>query len=345
MMAISKPVIAITMGDPAGVGPELSLRAALSPSVTDRCKPVIYGMGDLLSRVAQTIGLDISLSSFGDIDQAVQAEGSLCVIESGDGEAAGQVDQIRGGEVSSVTGRQSFGFVQRAIDDALAGRVDAVVTGPIHKRAWEMAGIPYPGHTELFAQRCGTDDFCMMMTAPKLSCSLVTCHVGLMDVSGMPSVDRIEKVIRLTRESLRKMKGQEPRLVVLGLNPHAGEDGLFGHGEEERLILPAIERSRDQGAIVEGPVPPDTAFLPGWLERTDGHVCMYHDQGLIPFKALAFDTGVNTTLGLPLVRTSVDHGTALDIAWQGVADPSSMFAAIDLAVRLSESGRLGQDRR
>ena len=225
----------------------------------------------------------------------------------------------------------SFGA---AIEDALAHKVNAVATGPINKRAWELAGVQQPGHTELFAERCGTDDFCMMMTAPQLSCSLVTCHVGLGEVPRLLTVNRIATVIQLTRESLRALRGHEPRLVVLGFNPHAGEDGLFGNGEEEKLIKPAIELARENGTMVEGPVPPDTAFLPRRLERTDGHICMYHDQGLIPFKALAFDTGVNTTLGLPIIRTSVDHGTALDIAWQGIADPTSMIAAIELAVQL-----------
>ena len=245
------------------------------------------------------------------------------------------IEGIQAGKVNALTGQLSFDVVSRAIDDAIAGDIAAVVTGPIHKEAWNAAGIKYPGHTELFAARAGSGAFCMMMISPKISCSLVTCHVGLKDVASMLSTSRVLEVIRLTHNAIKNMRGRDPRLIVLGLNPHAGENGMFGDREEEQIIIPAINAAREQGIDVVGPLPPDTAFLPEKLAETDGHICMYHDQGLIPFKAIAFDTGVNVTLGLPIVRTSVDHGTALDIAWQGVAGTASMIAAITLAVQLA----------
>ena len=175
----------------------------------------------------------------------------------------------------------------------------------------------------------------MMMTAPAFSCSLVTTHVGYDEVPKMLTSDLILEVIQLTDEALTRICGRKPKLLTLGLNPHAGEAGLFGNREEENIITPAIESAIQQGIDIEGPLPPDTAFLPWRRESTDGYICMYHDQGLIPFKALNFDTGVNITLGLPLIRTSVDHGTALDIAWQGKADVSSLIAAVSLAAKLA----------
>ncbi|MCL4152699.1 UNVERIFIED_CONTAM: hypothetical protein GTU68_045782 [Idotea baltica] len=199
-----------------------------------------------------------------------------------------------------------------------------------------MAGIDYPGHTELFADRFGTEEFAMMMTSPAFSCSLVTTHVGYYEVPSQLTIDSILEVIHLTHDSLKRILGRQPKLVALGLNPHAGEGGLFGNQEEEKVILPAVEKAIQAGVDIEGPIPPDTGFLPWRREQTDGYVCMYHDQGLIPFKAFNFDTGVNITLGLPIVRTSVDHGTALDIAWQGKADVASLISAVKLAARLAK---------
>ena len=303
------------MGDPAGVGPELCLKAAAHPAILEQCVPRIYGSRTILKSVANRCSLPIEESDIVDLpfdDQAFEP-----------------------GKISEQTGQASFDFVTASIDAVMANDVAAVVTAPIHKEAWNAAGIDYPGHTELFAEKAKSDEFCMLMTSPRISCSLVTCHVGLSSVPSLLSQERILEVIVLTYEALKKMRKREPRLIVLGLNPHAGENGLFGRREEERFIVPAIEAAREQGIEIEGPLPPDTAFLPWKLDWADAHVCMYHDQGLIPFKALAFDCGINTTLGLPIIRTSVDHGTALDIAWQNKADPSSMYAAVELAVSLT----------
>jgi 4-phospho-D-threonate 3-dehydrogenase / 4-phospho-D-erythronate 3-dehydrogenase len=243
-------------------------------------------------------------------------------------------ESVQAGVVSAATGRAGFTYVERAIEAALAGEVAAVSTAPLNKEAMHAAGIEYPGHTEIFADRTKAPRSCMMQYSEEITCTFVTVHVGYRDVPRLLTKERILDVIELTAEGLASLRGRQPKLVVLGLNPHAGEHGLFGDREEERIIIPAIEAARARGHDIEGPLPPDTAFLPWKRKATDAFVCMYHDQGHIPVKALAFDTAVNTTLGLPIVRTSVDHGTACDIAWQGKANPSSLFSAVRLALRL-----------
>ncbi|MFT7632546.1 MAG: 4-hydroxythreonine-4-phosphate dehydrogenase [Mariniblastus sp.] len=325
------------MGDPAGVGPELCLRLLDNDAVSQSCQPIVFGDRQALSRVANQLNLPwpprvVSLNEWQDAGPSKQPT----IVDIG-GLAA---EHLVPGKVNRYTGQASFEYIERAIESALAGTVDAVVTGPINKEAWQSAGIQFPGHTELFADRAQTDRFCMMMTAPSFSCSLVTTHVGYSEVAGMLESDRILEVIQLTHDALQRICGRDPKLLVMGLNPHAGEGGLFGNQEEERIIAPAIAQAKLQGIDIEGPVPPDTAFLPWHREATDGYICMYHDQGLIPFKALNFDTGVNITLGLPLIRTSVDHGTALDIAWQGKADVSSLISAVTLATKLAQDKQL-----
>jgi 4-hydroxythreonine-4-phosphate dehydrogenase len=239
------------------------------------------------------------------------------------------------GRVGAATGRAAYAYIERAIDAALTGEVAAVVTGPIHKEALRAAGVPFPGHTEIYAERPGAARACMMLASPELTCSFATVHVGYREVPGLLSVSRVLDVIELTADYIRRVRSREPVIAVCGLNPHAGEHGLFGDHEEERIILPAIEAARAKGLNVDGPLPPDTAFLPARRRATDAFVCMYHDQGHIPLKALAFDEAVNVTLGLPIVRTSVDHGTALDIAWRGKANPNSLFEAVRIAAALA----------
>jgi 4-hydroxythreonine-4-phosphate dehydrogenase len=197
----------------------------------------------------------------------------------------------------------------------------------------QAGGVTQPGHTEIFAEHTSTEKFCMAFFSDEISCSLVTVHCGYSEVPLLLSFERIYDVISLTRQAHQKLLGREPRLAVCGLNPHAGENGLFGNREED-VILTAIEQARSEGSEIVGPLPPDTAFTQLERKQTDAYICMYHDQALIPVKALAFDSAVNVTLGLPIVRTSVDHGTALDIAWQGKADPSSLKHAVRLAVKI-----------
>jgi 4-hydroxythreonine-4-phosphate dehydrogenase len=224
--------------------------------------------------------------------------------------------------------------VQLAVQAAQQGHIRAVVTAPLHKEALHIAGVPYPGHTEMLAALTGCQHYCMMMASPAINVCLATTHIALAGVASSLSISRILEVIRLGDDAMRRFGIASPRLTVCGLNPHAGENGLFGD-EEQRLILPAVQAARADGIRVSDPLPPDTAFIPSMREKTDAYIVMYHDQGLIPFKMLAFETGVNVTLGLPLVRTSVDHGTAFDIAWQGTASAGSLAAAVQTAVRLS----------
>lgn len=320
------------MGDPAGVGPELCLQLLSTKSVLKECHPVIFGDLSAIQKTASQIGIhfpDCAIIEGGLVDPPADASATFVDLAN-DAEI-----ELVAGQISAQTGRTSFQFIESAIASAISGSTDAVVTGPIHKEAWRMAGIDYPGHTELFADRAQSDRFCMMMTAPTFSCSLVTTHVGYHEVPQLLTTERIREVIALSNEALTRILGRKPKLIALGLNPHAGEGGLFGSNEEENIILPAVTSAANEGVDIVGPIPPDTAFLPWKREETDGYICMYHDQGLIPFKALNFDTGVNITLGLPLIRTSVDHGTALDIAWQGKADISSFISAVKLAVKLS----------
>lgn len=311
-----KPRIGITVGEATGVGPELALQCAALPEVMQRCRPVLYGNETVVARIAATVGRDVP--------ESVVSVGSLAV------------DTIEPGKFTASTGLASYRAVSSAIDDALSKKIDGIVTGPIQKEAWRLAGVQYPGHTELLADRCEVTEYCMMLTSEQISCVLVTIHVALGDVPGLLSVDSIYRSIRLAAEAMGRRHGRAARVAVCGLNPHAGEGGMFSHAEEEELIRPAILRARKLGIEVVGPLPPDTAFTPSIRKETDVYVCMYHDQGLIPLKALAFDEAVNVTLGLPIVRTSVDHGTALDLAWTGRANHQSMLAAIHLAIDLTD---------
>jgi 4-hydroxythreonine-4-phosphate dehydrogenase len=340
-------IFAVTMGDPAGIGPEVCLKA-IGRWTGATFAPIVFGDAGVLERLAKASGLTVPPVS-GTLEEAIGLAGST-------GAAVFHIeslgDDFQPRCVSAATGRASYCYIVKAIEAALAGRASAIVTGPIHKEALRDAGIRYPGHTEIFEALTHAPRACMMLTSETLTCSFVTAHVGLCDVPGMISTRRVLDVLELTNEGMWKILGRAPRLAVCGLNPHAGENGLFGRREEELLIVPAIEQARRLGLDVEGPVPPDTAFLPARRQRTDAFVCMYHDQGHIPLKALSFETAVNTTLGLPVVRTSVDHGTALDIAWQVFnADETSMLQAMRLASKLATrrgeepSSRSGPDSK
>jgi 4-hydroxythreonine-4-phosphate dehydrogenase len=240
------------------------------------------------------------------------------------------------GAVSKACGRAAYTYIVRSIEAALRTEVAAVATAPIHKEALRLSGVSYPGHTEIFAAKTQASRVCMMLASDEITTSFVTGHMGLIDVPTSITAERVLEVIQLTADAIRRLRGKTPQIAVCGLNPHAGEHGLFGREEEQRFIEPAIEAARDKGLDVTGPLPPDAAFLPAQRRRFDAFVCMYHDQGHIPFKMLAFDSGVNVTLGLPIVRTSVDHGTAFDIAWQGRASPTSLFQAVRWAARLAQ---------
>lgn len=322
------PKLAISVGECCGVGPEISLKCLADSEVLARCTPLLFGPPNTLRHIASK--LDLPCPPTANLNE-FESLTAPAIIESGQLD----VDHITPGEFNAETGQASYQAVIDSIDAAKQGLVAGIVTGPIQKEAWHAAGIKFPGHTELLAQRTDTDQFCMMLTSEEISCVLATIHIPLADVPAQLSSEGILRAIRLGADALTKRLGRPARVSVCGLNPHAGENGLFSHGEESALIEPAIESARSDGIEVRGPLPPDTAFTPAMRKQTDVFICMYHDQGLIPLKALAFDDAVNVTLGLPIVRTSVDHGTALDIAWQGKASHTSMLAAIHMALDLN----------
>jgi 4-hydroxythreonine-4-phosphate dehydrogenase len=327
-----RPVLGLTMGDPAGIGPEICLRAFREPSVLAACVPVLFGDASVLRRLAQkglpaTQARVISRAEFG-----AGAEFDAPVVVDF---ATPELDRIEAGQVCAAAGKAAYCYIEAAIGAALAGKLDAVVTAPIHKEALRLAGVEYPGHTEIFAALTGASRSCMMLYSDKLTVSMATTHIGYHEVPGQLSVERVLNVIELTAEAMSRMLGRAAHIGVCGLNPHAGEHGLFGQGEEEKFVAPAVSEARRRGIDATGPLVPDAAFTAGMLRKFDAFVCLYHDQGHIPFKMLAFDTGVNLTLGLPIVRTSVDHGTAFDIAWQGKANPMSLFSAIRVAAQLA----------
>lgn len=338
------PKLAITMGDAGGVGPELALRVWQREEVREAGLPILMGSADLFARVAKENSLDlpetITWSQLAEIPPGSDG----FIVDVGQLDAAA----VKPGSYSGDTGKASYETMCAAIDAALDGRVDAVVTGPIQKEAWMQAGITFPGHTELLADRVGKAqgsapiDVRMMLASETIACVLETIHVPLADVPGLLNTESLAKTIEMAglamqRRNRRRGSLLPPRIGVCGLNPHAGEHGMFSHLEEENIVIPAIEIARKNGWDVHGPLPPDTAFTPAMRDRIDVYVCLYHDQGLIPLKALSFDDAVNVTLGLPIVRTSVDHGTAMDLAWKGVASEKSMIAAIRLASELVES--------
>lgn len=327
----TKPVVAVTMGDPAGVGPELCLRLLREASVLGICRPVIFGDADVLRRVADALNWPFDeVLVAGSLEEAAALPSAIWHLP-----VPGLPESLRPGHFTAETGAASFHYIEKAIAAVQGRQVAGVTTGPINKGALNAAGIDFPGHTEIFAERTGADKWCMMQWSEIVTCTFVTCHVGYAEVPALLTKERILDVIELTAAALRRLGIADPRLVVCGLNPHAGEGGLFGEGEEEHSVLPAVHAARTRGHTVVGPLPADTCFIPSRRRVTDAFVCLYHDQGHIPLKALAFDSAVNTTLGLPVIRTSVDHGTAGDIAWQGKADAGSLFAAVHLAVRLS----------
>jgi len=329
----AKPILGLTLGDPAGIGPEICLCALREPAVLARCVPVLFGDAAVLKRVAAATGIPpsacrvVSAKEFGAMAKIIEPLVVDC--------AAIDADKIEPGKISAACGLAAFSCIEHAIAAALAEKIDGVVTTPINKESLHLAGVKYPGHTEIFTALTGAARSCMMLHSGKLTVSMATTHIGYRDVPEELSAGRVLDVIELTAEALRRILQREPRVGVCGLNPHAGEHGLFGNREEEDFIVPSVKAALDRGIRVEGPLVPDAAFTAGVRKRFDAIVTLYHDQGHIPFKMLAFDTGVNITLGLPIVRTSVDHGTAFDIAWKGEADPTSLFSAIRVAADLT----------
>jgi 4-hydroxythreonine-4-phosphate dehydrogenase len=288
-----KPRVAITVGDPAGIGPEIALAAAASREVRAVCEPVLYGPHTTEALAAFTAG-----------------------------------------QVSAAAGQASYDAVVDAVRDAQAGLVQAIATGPVHKEAFAACGLPWKGHTDLLGHLTGSPQVAMMFHSEPLRVVLATVHVPLADVPRLLTRDLVESIVTLTARSLPAFGYATPRIGLAGLNPHAGEHGLMGH-EDDDVLAPAVAACRARGIDVQGPFPGDTVFLRATRGAFDVVVACYHDQGLIPVKLLAFGQSVNVTLGLPIIRNSVDHGTAFDIARQGTADASSMVSAVTLAARLA----------
>jgi 4-hydroxythreonine-4-phosphate dehydrogenase len=325
------------MGDPAGVGPEICLRALQEPAVLKKCVPVLFGDAGVLQRATK----DFSDSSIPVISlaewQAMDAVAKPLIVNCD----AIDAKKIKPGKVSATCGRAAYIYIEKAIEAALAGKIEGVVTAPIHKASLNLSGVQFPGHTEIFTALTKAPRSCMMLYSDKITVSMATTHIGYYEVPKKLSVERVLNVIELTAATMRLMLQREPNIGVCGLNPHAGEHGLFGQNEEENFVEPAVKQARKKKLNVTGPLVPDAVFTTAQRKKYDAIVTLYHDQGHIPFKMLAFDTGVNITLGLPIIRTSVDHGTAFDIAWQGKADATSLYSAIKVAVDLAIGKRKG----
>ncbi|WP_082884122.1 4-hydroxythreonine-4-phosphate dehydrogenase PdxA [Achromobacter ruhlandii] len=319
--------VGITMGDAAGIGPEIVVKAC-AQGLNAPC--VVYGDAGALRRAAAALGARLEIREIANVGQASGDAGRIEVVACG----PALPPDLPHGKVSAAAGRAAYDYVCAAIDDAQAGRIRAIVTAPLNKQSMHEAGIDYPGHTEILAERSGTDDFAMMLANDELRVLLVTIHVALADVMARITPEAELTAMRLADRACRQMGIARPRVAVAGLNPHAGEGGKFGR-EDLDIIAPAIRQARDEGIDASGPWPGDTVFMRARRGEFDIVVAQYHDQGLIPVKYLGVDHGVNVTVGLPFVRTSVDHGTAFDIAGKGVADPASLIAAFDLALAMT----------
>ncbi len=319
--------LAITMGDPGGVGPEIIIKAILSSEVQACCRPVIIGDRVVMEEAVRLVNPSLIMRT---LETPEELRHPSAVIELVDLKL---LRDFQKGKATAEAGSACAGYIRKAVELALDKKVDGIVTAPISKEALKMAGMKWPGHTEMLAELTSSADFAMMLSGGPLRVILVTIHTSIRSVPGMITKDQVLRTIGLAKKACDMMGIERPRIGVAGLNPHAGEAGIFGD-EEIKEIFPAVEEAKKEGIPVTGPLPPDTIFNRAYKGEFDIVVCMYHDQGLIPLKMIAFETGVNVTVGLPFVRTSPDHGTAYDIAWKGVADPSSMIEAIKLAARM-----------
>jgi 4-hydroxythreonine-4-phosphate dehydrogenase len=325
-----KPRLAITVGDPAGIGPEVTAKALNDPAVRELADFVVFGDRRLW---LGSDGNSLAQFDFRTVTADTDPAPGVTLVELPDLDCR----PIAVGSMSAAAGEASIRYILAAIQAVQAGRLDGVVTGPINKEAIQAAGYPWPGHTELFAEKFAADDIAMMFAGGPFRVVLVTIHMALADVLRTLSTGQILRILRLADRTLKQFFGiAVPRLGVCGLNPHAGEGGRFGH-EEHTIITPALDQAREEGICVFGPLPADTVYRSAMQGKYDIVVAMYHDQGLIPIKTVAFEESVNITIGIPAIRTSVDHGTAFDIAGHDKADPSSMKSAIRMAVRMHQA--------
>jgi len=328
-----KPVIGITMGDAAGVGPEIIVKALQHPSIYEQCRPVVIGDAPILQRAIEVVhAADTQVHRIQVPKEARFTPGTIDCLD-----LRLLTKDIPFGKLSAAAGNAAFHYVAKAVELAKERSIDAICTAPLNKEALQLGGHRYPGHTEILADLTGTGEYSMMLSTARMKVIHLTTHVGLLKAIEMITPERAFKVIRLAYDTLKRAGNENPKIAVCGINPHAGENGLFGEGEEERKLVPAIQQAVAQGMDVTGPYPADTLFFRAMRGDFDIVVACYHDQGHIPVKVLGIESGVNITVGLNggVIRTSVDHGTAFDIAGKNLADERSLIAAIHSAIELT----------
>ncbi|WP_196607484.1 4-hydroxythreonine-4-phosphate dehydrogenase PdxA [Pectinatus frisingensis] len=325
-----KPVLGITMGDAAGVGPEIIVKALMDKTIYEKARPVVFGDKKIIQRAVKIVGADLECKAVLNPAEGGDTYGCIDVIDFNN-----LPEDLPFAKIDGRAGKAAYEYLKKAVDYAMKKEVHAIVTAPLNKEALNLGGVHYPGHTEILGALTGQKDFSMMLTSPKLKVIHVSTHVALSRVPALVKKERIEKVIDLAYDALRLMGIEKPRIAVAGLNPHCGEGGLFGT-EDDKEIVPAVKAACNKGYDVIGPVPPDSVFhRAANLNEFDIVVVMYHDQGHIPIKVLGFDSGVNVTVGLPCIRTSVDHGTAFPVAGKGIANSKSMTAALELGAQMA----------
>lgn len=341
---MGKKIIAITMGDPASIGPEISAKVFRNPALYEKCQPLLVGDACVMERALQICGCsELKINKIKDVSEALFTSGTIDVLDMG----LVDLDKLEIGQVSAMAGEAAFQYVTKVIDLALSGKVDATVTNAFNKEAVNLAGHHYSGHTEIYADLTGTKNYTMMLAHENVKVVHVSTHVSLREACDRVKKQRVLDVIRIADTACKSLGIEKPKIGVAGLNPHSGENGLFGQ-EEIDEIIPALDEAKAEGIQVDGPVPPDTIFSKargGWYDIV---VAMYHDQGHIPLKLLGFVynqeeqkweavAGVNITLGLPIIRVSVDHGTAFDQAGKGTANELSLLNAIEYAILFAEN--------
>lgn len=336
-----KPILAITMGDPAGIGPEIIVKSLNMKETYDKCRPLVTGDADVMEWAVKQMGFDLKINRIQRVDEAKFELGTIDVLDLN----CIDMDTFTPGVVSPQCGHAAFVSIVKAIELAMNNEVDGTVTAPLNKEALHKGGHHFDGHTEIYAHFTNTKKYAMLLADEFLRVIHVSTHVSLREACDRVKKDRIIEVTELIDDACRQFGIEKPRIGIAGLNPHASDNGLFGW-EEEKEIIPAVNELKDRGFLVEGPVPPDTLFAKARCGKYDGCVAMYHDQGHIPFKVVGFSwnketgkmdsaQGVNITLGLPIIRVSVDHGTAFDVAGKGVASPQALLLSIDYATKMA----------
>ncbi|MEM2110291.1 MAG: 4-hydroxythreonine-4-phosphate dehydrogenase PdxA [Candidatus Bathyarchaeia archaeon] len=343
-----KPIVGITMGDAAGIGPEIIVKTLSLKEIYEICRPVVIGDSKVIELAAKIVNVTLKGNPILKIEGAKFEFGTIDVVDLDNVD----LEALKPGKIDSMAGKAAFQYIEKAVDLALRNEIHAIATAPINKEAMNKAGYNYAGHTELLAHLTRTKDYAMMLMVDSFRVVHVTTHLSLREACKMIKKERVLKVIRLTNKALYDMGIKKPRIAVAGLNPHGGEGGLFGF-EEIKEIAPAVEEAKKEGINAVGPLPPDTVFVRARGDAFDAVIAMYHDQGHIPIKLLGLKwdenkgewtsiSGINVTIGLPIIRSSVDHGTAFGKAWKGTADPQSMIEAVKFAAQMAKTKILKQ---